>query len=161
MYATQSNLSPDGKELASEEDIQQACEMYSDAQLFMREGRYEAAIPILEEASRLSPNYRSLQALGECLIALQRYRDAIIPLAASTILGQRCHAPTLLAELFLRFDNLTDAERVITTALARDANYKRAVAIKRQIDELREEEMQLDDEEPEFDDRGASDLSGD
>lgn len=68
--------------------------------------------------------------MGECLVELGRYRDAIIPLAAATALNRGVRAPSLLAEVFLRLADCHDALTMADEALSRDPRNKRARSVK-------------------------------
>ena len=96
----------------------------------MDSGRFEEAVALFEQSVAISPHFKTLELLGECLVALGRLQVAIVPLAAAATLNNGSRAPALLAEVFLQTDQIYDAERMVEIALNRDPANKRAVSVK-------------------------------
>lgn len=93
-------------------------------------GRFEEAVTLFAQSTRISPHFKSLELLGECLINIGRLQEAIVPLAAATTLNAGVRAPALLAEVFLRLNQLVDAERIAELALTRHPANKTARKVK-------------------------------
>lgn len=89
----------------------------------MEAGNVASAIDLLRESAVLYPHYKTLELLGECLIRMNRPREAIVPLAASTALNKQARAPLLLAEAFLSIGELDKAKRFAAEALTRNPRY--------------------------------------
>jgi tetratricopeptide (TPR) repeat protein len=100
--------------------------LFEQARNEMEAGRYENAIAHFEESNHIQPNYKTCLLLGDCLMRLQRFRDAVIPLAAATTLNRQGIAPTLLAETFLALDDASRAYEYVKIAIERQPHYKRA-----------------------------------
>ena len=66
----------------------------------MDAGRIEQEVALFEQSAAISPHFKTLELLGECLIALDRLQDSIVPLAAAATLNSGVRAPALLAEVF-------------------------------------------------------------
>ena len=89
-------------------------------------GQFEAAIALFEQSNRLSPHYKTCLHLGECLIRLNRHKEAIIPLAAATALNRQGIAPFMLAEVYMMLGDPSKAHEFVTLALERQPDLKRA-----------------------------------
>ncbi len=96
--------------------------------------RFEAAAALFQQDINIQPHFKSLELLGECLIALGRPQKAIVPLAAATALNNGVRAPALLAEVFWNLDQKTDARRLSEVALMRDPSNKKAKAVQEKLD---------------------------
>lgn len=114
----------------------------------MDTANYGKAIELFEKSNRLKPNYKTCLLLGDCLMRVQRFQDAIIPLAAATTLNRQGIAPTLLAEVFLAIDDPSRAWEYVQIALERQSHFKRAqqlAPIARDANERRMREIAGDD----------------
>lgn len=124
-------------------------EFFQNARVAMDAGDLIMAIDLFQNSVHLSPHYKSLLLLGECLIREERDREAIVPLAAATALNNQGIAPTLLCEVFLRLGDPIQAKRMLDTAIDRQPLYKRAKdlveKVTQQISE-RHRKMGLDDD---------------
>ena len=96
----------------------------------MDAGRIEEAVALFEQSTAVSPHFKTLELLGECLIALGRLQSAIIPLAAAATLNNGSRAPALLTGVFLQMNQAYDAERMVEIALNRDPANKKALTVK-------------------------------
>lgn len=101
-------------------------DLYQRARQAMDNNKLEEAIELFQHSIMIEPHFKSLELLGECLIRLKRYREAIVPLAAATILNKGVRAPTLLAKVFLNLKDYSKAREVAELALTRDTNNKEA-----------------------------------
>lgn len=59
----------------------------------MEAGDLERAAALLGESVAIWPHFKTLELLGECLLRLDRPREAIGPLAAASALHRQDHAP--------------------------------------------------------------------
>ncbi len=108
-------------------------ELYYQAREAMDAGQLEAAVGLFQQSIDAHPHFKSLELLGQCLIALGRPQEAIVPLAAAATLNNGVRAPALLAELFWELGEKTDAGQLAEIALARDPNNKKARAVKEKL----------------------------
>ncbi|MBI3718766.1 MAG: tetratricopeptide repeat protein [Sphingobacteriales bacterium] len=98
--------------------------LYKIACTYINEGQWESAIKQLQSAleiHRLQPEYN--QALGECLVQLGKYKEAIE--AYSNVIRQRpknVQAWTSLLECFMVADMLDDAEEYVDIAYQQSKN---------------------------------------
>lgn len=99
----------------------------------MEAGRFLEAMEVLERSSRLDPHFNTLELLGECSMALEQWREAVLPLAAATTLNRGVRAPSLLAEVFLRLEEWSRAEEMADRALERDPNNGRARRVRKEV----------------------------
>lgn len=97
-----------------------ALHLYEEGRRLMAAGSLEAAAGVLRESAALDPHFKTLELLGECLLALDRPAEAIVPLAAATALNAQVRAPALLAQALFRHGDLTRAWRIAQLALQRD-----------------------------------------
>ncbi len=85
---------------------------YSPGMEKLRQGQFTEAIfcfqSCLAESTSIGQLPLYLLPLGECFLRLERYDEAIIPLAAATALDDEARAPALLSEVFLRIWELRD-----------------------------------------------------
>lgn len=115
-------------------DTDEARSLFEHARNEMRAANLSSAAKLLAESAQLTPHYKTLLLLGECLFHLGRVKDAIVPLAAATTLNRQGIAPTLLAEALLKMGDPTKAQEMIDLALQRQSHYKRAQILKPTID---------------------------
>jgi tetratricopeptide (TPR) repeat protein len=111
-------------------------ELYIKARQMMDEGNLEGAVELFEQSISDYPHFKSLELLGECFIRLNRFSEAIIPLAAATTLNKGVRAPSLLAEVFLNLKDYRQAREIAELALSRDSKNRTALEIKRASVEL-------------------------
>jgi tetratricopeptide (TPR) repeat protein len=69
-----------------------ADDLYHSGREAMEAGTLEDAIRLFRQSVAEWPHFKTLELLGECLLRLERPREAIIPLAAATALNQQGHA---------------------------------------------------------------------
>jgi tetratricopeptide (TPR) repeat protein len=114
------------KRILNDEDCDESLVLYHQARDEMDAANYGKAIELFEQSNRLSPHFKTCLLLGDCLMRVQRVREAIIPLAAATTLNRQGIAPTLLAECFLGLNDPSSAWEYVQIARARQPHYKRA-----------------------------------
>jgi tetratricopeptide (TPR) repeat protein len=102
----------------------------------MEDGKLDDAVVVFQPSIALSPHFKALELLGECLVRLNRMRDAVVPLAAATSLNKGVRAPSLLAELFLKMKDYQAAKEMADIALSRDTNNRTAQEVKRVVAEI-------------------------
>ncbi len=100
--------------------------------LFMREGRYAEAIDLFIKAIRVRPDFAAAynrlgaayayQRLGNEAIAALRHAETLEP-------GNPWHAVTI-GRIFLRLDNLVQAERELARAHEKDPDYLEAYLVR-------------------------------
>jgi len=103
--------------------------LYQHGRDRMARGELEEAVQLFRASAELHPHYKTLELLGECLMKLKRYKEALVPLAAATGLNFHSRAPTLLAELHLILGDPWDAKRWAEEALRRNRTYKPACEV--------------------------------
>jgi tetratricopeptide (TPR) repeat protein len=92
----------------------------------MASGSFEDAARVFRESIAADPHFKALELLGECLIKLDRPREAIVPLAAASALNSQVRAPAMLAEALLRCGEFGKAGEFATRVLALAPNNKTA-----------------------------------
>jgi tetratricopeptide (TPR) repeat protein len=110
--------------------LSQSSELYRQAHELMEKNRLEDAVPLFQQSIALSPHFKSLELLGECLVRLNRLPEAVVPLAAATTLNRGVRAPSLLADVFLKLGDYHGAYEVAEIALSRDPNNRLALNAK-------------------------------
>lgn len=118
-------------------DDERSLELYYFARARMDLKEYHAAVVALEESAALHPHFKTLELLGECLLALERFREAVVPLAAASTLNRQARAPTMLAEAFLRLGDVPKAADAIELALQRNPDYRKARSLAAAIESAR------------------------
>jgi tetratricopeptide (TPR) repeat protein len=108
-----------------------ADDLYRRGREAMEAGALEDAIELFRQSVAEWPHFKTLELLGECLLRLERPREAIIPLAAATALNQQGHAPTLLARAFLELGTYGDALEQAEEALRRVPGDRLALELRR------------------------------
>jgi tetratricopeptide (TPR) repeat protein len=101
-------------------------EIYLQGRQAMNDGKLEDAVNLFQKSTLLSPHFKTFELLGECLLKLKRYNEAVGPLAAAVALNKGVRAPSLLAEVFLAMGENSDAREFAELALSRDPNNKKA-----------------------------------
>lgn len=120
--------------LHGQEDLDESRRLYEQGWTEMQRGDRASAIRLFEESLRERPHYKTLLLLGECLITERRLKDAVVPLAAASTLNRQGVAPTLLAEVFLELGQTLLAEDMLTLALERQPDFRRAKTLKPKVD---------------------------
>ena len=105
----------------------------------MDAGCYSAAISLFRESILLSPHFKSLLLMGDCLVKEGRFEEAVVAYAAATTLNRSGIAPAHLAEVWLELGDLDRAKEMIDIALERQSHYKRAQECRRKIELALEE----------------------
>jgi tetratricopeptide (TPR) repeat protein len=107
----------------------------------MQTGQLETAIELFEQSNRSGPHFKTCLYLGECLVRLNRHKDAIIPLAAATALNRQGIAPLKLAEVYMVLDEPNKAHELVKLAIERQPDLKRARVLEPSIREAAEQRM--------------------
>lgn len=110
--------------------LSQSSELYRQARELMEMNRLEDAVPLFQQSVALSPHFKALELLGECLVRLDRLPEAVVPLAAATTLNKGVRAPSLLADVFLKMGDYQRAYEVAEIALSRDPTNRLALNAK-------------------------------
>ncbi len=66
------------------DDLSQPMDLYRQSRQAMDEGRLYDAVALFQRSIELWPDFKTLELLGECLMRLDRLREAVVPLAAAT-----------------------------------------------------------------------------
>jgi tetratricopeptide (TPR) repeat protein len=106
--------------------MEESQNLYQKARQIMDEGNLEDAIVLFERSISHYPHFKSLELLGECFYRLNRFPQAIVPLAAATSLNKAVRAPALLAEVFIKLKDFHKAVEIAEVALSRDPNNRKA-----------------------------------
>src|SRR5918994_2439310 len=106
-----------------------ADDLYHEGRLAMEAGDLQDAISSFCRSVAEWPHFKTLELLGECLLRLNRLREAIVPLAAATALNRQARAPMLLARAFLELGTYRDAFDQAEEALRRGPDSKEGVEI--------------------------------
>lgn len=99
-------------------------------------GNYLVAIRRLRQSSRLAPHFKTYELLGECLLKIEKPKDAVLYLAAAAGLGNKqFRAHYLLGSALLLLDppSIHEAAVHFQEALRLNPNYKTA---KKGLEEL-------------------------
>ena len=115
------------------EDLSQSMDLYRQARQMMDNGELDDAVVLFYRSIELSPHFKALELLGECLMRFDRLREAIAPLAAATSLHRGVRAPSLLADVFLKLKDYQAAEKMADIALSRDSNNRKAIEVKKVV----------------------------
>jgi tetratricopeptide (TPR) repeat protein len=112
--------------------------LYREGRARMEAGDAAGALSLLERSVALEPHFLTLELLGECLLALGRPREAIVPLAASSGLHRQSRAPARLAEVMLALGRWEQADELAAHALAVDPEHAGARAVREAVRRHRE-----------------------
>jgi tetratricopeptide (TPR) repeat protein len=104
-------------------------------------GRFENALKLFEESNRLKPHYKTCYHIGECLVHLNRHREAVVPFAAATALNRQGMAPYALARVFMTLGRPDEALEFIQLALERQPHLKKARELEPMIRETAERRL--------------------
>lgn len=110
--------------------------LYQQAREVLRQGRNEEAIVLLRQSAEAEPHFKTLELLGESLIELGQFKDAIVPLAAATTLNRQVRAPSLLAKALIASGDRHGARNAALIALARDPRNHLALQVLRDTADL-------------------------
>lgn len=95
-------------------------EVYDKARVAMDAGHLEEAVRLFQQSAQSTPHYKTYELLGECLARMERFPEAVVYLAAATTLNRGVRAPSLLAQVFLKLGESSDAQHAAEVALSRD-----------------------------------------
>jgi tetratricopeptide (TPR) repeat protein len=104
-------------------------ELYYQARTAMDAGRLEEAIHAFQQSAQEEPHFKTYELLGECLVRLERFSEAVVYLAAATALNRGVRAPSLLAQAFLKLGMHSDSKDAAEIALSRDPTNRLAKMI--------------------------------
>jgi tetratricopeptide (TPR) repeat protein len=116
-------------------DWREDLELYEYGYEAMNEGRIPEAIELFQKSVLLSPHYKPLLLLGDCLVKENRLNEAVVAYAAVTTLNRSGIAPAHLAEVWFELGDHDRAKDMIELALQRQPHYKRAQAFRLKIEE--------------------------
>lgn len=68
--------------------MESSLELYYEARQTMDAGNLEDAVKLFEQSISITPHFKSLELLGECLINLNRSAEAIIHLESAIQLNK-------------------------------------------------------------------------
>ena len=119
--------------------------LYQKARDLLSSSQVELAVEVLSRSAAMSPHFKTLELLGECLVRLGRWQDSIIPLAAATTLNRQARAPALLSEAYLELKDLRRAKEMAEMSLHRNPTYRRPIELLSLIAAAQREEEEADD----------------
>jgi len=100
----------------------------------MAAGNYANAIEHFRISIRHYPHFKTLELLGECLLAMGDHVASIVPLAAAVGLGTReFRALYLLSKALVQIGKHEDALKYLDRALEMAPDFKRARELRSQI----------------------------
>lgn len=101
-------------------------------------GEFLTAVSEFHESIRFEPHYKTSEYLGECLVRLQRYSEAIIYFAAATYLDPEggAHCQTRLAESLALAGREREAVQAARGALQFDPANAAAKAVLERISSI-------------------------
>ncbi len=103
--------------------------LYEEARSRMAAGQHHEAVSLFQQSASLDPHFKTLELLGECHLKLERFSEAVIPLAAATALNKQVRAPALLAQAFFRLGDRPSAREFAKLALSREPNNRKAQGV--------------------------------
>ena len=104
-------------------------DFYRDAKKLMEEKSYSKAVELFKKSLEHRIHFKCLELMGECYIKLEKPHDAIVPLAAASMLNSGVRAAALLAHAFFLQTDHGNAMRAAKQALLRDPNNRMALKI--------------------------------
>lgn len=110
-----------------------AHDLYVRGREKMAAGDMPGAIALLDESAGLWPHFKTLEVLGECLLAVGQSSRSAVALAAATALNEQSRAPGLLAEALARIGDNELAEKMAHVALSRGPGNRTALAVLERI----------------------------
>ena len=108
------------------EPMDQAKASYDQGRVALEGGNHEEAIRSLSESARLHPHFKTLELLGESLLAIGRTSESVVQFAAATTLNRQGRAPSLLAKALLAMGDGVKAHEMARLALERAPGNKLA-----------------------------------
>lgn len=107
--------------------IEASYDLYRNARAAMEANRFDDAIDLFTQSIALKPHFKSLELLGECLLHVNRSKQAIVYLAAAAGLGNNAfRARYLLAKALTNVRETQKAINKLEEALAINKEYKAA-----------------------------------
>src|SRR5687767_2311302 len=101
------------------------------ARASLDQGRATEAIDLYQVSIRLASHFKTLELLGETLVAEKRETEGLLYLAASVGLGRnQSRARFLLAKLLVEQERPQDALRLLDEALAINPVYRAATELR-------------------------------
>lgn len=110
-------------------DLERAQSLYQAGRARMDSGAFEEAIQAFSASVAIDPHFKALELMGECLLALGRPIQAVVPLAAASALNDQVRAPSLLAQAFLSIGDYQQAARLAKAVLVRASGNRVAQAV--------------------------------
>lgn len=81
--------------------MEESFELYKRGREALQQHDYLSAIQLFGQSVAIWPHFKALELLGECLCALGRHKEAVVPLAAATSLNDQVRAAALLSKALL------------------------------------------------------------
>ena len=103
---------------------------YRRGRAAMEAGNFAVATKWLAVSAKLSPHFKTWEVLGESLLQQGRINEAIVPLAAATLLNKQGRAPSLLAKALLKQGDEVKAHEMARLALERAPGNRLATSIR-------------------------------
>lgn len=106
---------------------QHPTDFYFEGRSAMKAGDLEIAIDKFIQSLKVSPHFKTLELLGECLLLRNELPEAVIYLAAATGLGKnQSRSRFLLAQALLKIGENEKAIEKLNEAVQINPNYKAA-----------------------------------
>ena len=100
----------------------------------MENGDTEQAVGLFQKSAVESPHFKTFELLGECLLRLKRFSEAIPYLAAAAAMNRGVRAPAILAEAWLALERYDEALEAAEAALLRDPMNKGALKVRKIVE---------------------------
>jgi tetratricopeptide (TPR) repeat protein len=110
--------------------------LYEDGRLMMDNKRFDEAVVLFKDALSSVIHFKTLELLGEALIELGKYDEAIVPLAAASTLNPSLRSSSLLCLALVNSERRMMrqfAPTFVETVLAQDPRNKKALEAKRAL----------------------------
>ena len=117
-----------------ERGLSPALQYYEQARRLMENGDTEQAVGLFQKSAVESPHFKTFELLGECLLRLKRFSEAIPYLAAAAAMNRGVRAPAILAEAWLALERYDEALEAAEAALLRDPTNKGALKIRKTVE---------------------------
>lgn len=114
-----------------EETLSESLKFYEKGRQAMDTNDFEDAVVLFKQSILHNPHFKTLELLGECYVRLNRFKQAIVPLAAATTLNKGVRSSSMLAEVFLELEDYYAARNMAEISLSRDPKNHKAQEIKR------------------------------
>src|SRR5262245_60454565 len=93
-------------------DRERALQLYDEGRAAMARSDLQTAVPKLQQSVALLPTAPSVAALGECLLRVSRYGEAVVHLTAA--LGMGASGPAMRVLLAQALDPIGEREEALS-----------------------------------------------